>query len=109
MAIKNSLVVYRKELTEAFRDKRVIYSTIISPMLVIPLLWGVMGHFLIQRSTESNEEVLTIGLVDQSGSDKFSEFLKSNKTLEIIPVTNSADAQQQVRDRKLRAVVEIPS
>src|SRR5689334_2323995 len=109
MAFKNSLIVYRKELTEAFRDKRVIYSTIISPLLIVPLLMGVMGYFMVQRNTESNQEVLKIGIIDQSGNNKFAASLKNDKTLDITPLTNVADAQQQIRDRKLRAVVEIPS
>src|SRR5882757_1043795 len=96
MAFKNSLIVYKKEMLEGFRDKRVIYSTIISPMLIIPLLWGVMGFFIGQRAVESAQETLKIGILSTSTADKFSEFLKNDKTLSITQISNLSEAQQQV-------------
>src|SRR6185369_10402109 len=109
MAFKNSLIVYKKEMLEGFRDKRVIYTTIVSPMLVIPLLWGVMGFFIGKQFVEKAQETLQIGVLSTSSGDKFSEFLKNDKTLAITQISDLNEAQQQVRDRKLRAVVSIPA
>src|SRR5436309_7972741 len=109
MAFRNSLIVYRKELKEALRDKRVIYSTIISPMLVIPLIWGVMGFFIAQRVTESNQETLKIGIINPQNSAAFASSLSGDKSLEISEVTDVKKGREEVLTRKLRAVVEIPA
>ena len=38
MALQNIGIVYRKELTEALRDRRTLISTLLVPLLLFPLL-----------------------------------------------------------------------
>ena len=38
MGLQNVWTVYRKELTEALRDRRTLITTFVVPLLMIPLL-----------------------------------------------------------------------
>ncbi|HLJ41529.1 MAG TPA: hypothetical protein VKT50_08560, partial [Candidatus Acidoferrales bacterium] len=57
MNLRNSLIVYRKELRDMLRDKRTIRSMVIIPVIAFPLLfWGigkVMSSVMGQAAAET--------------------------------------------------------
>ena len=43
MSARNIGIVYRKELTEALRDRRTLISTLIVPLVLFPVLTAGLG------------------------------------------------------------------
>jgi sodium transport system permease protein len=107
MNLRNVLVVFRKELRDMLRDKRTIRSMIIIPMVAFPLLFLVIGWAEEKFSSEAGKEVSLVMVQGGEDSPKVVEALRGFAGIEIVPY--EADARQQVSDKKIRAVVEIPA
>jgi len=53
MGMRNIGIVYRKELTEALRDRRTLITTFLVPLLMIPLLGS--GFVTVMSTVLGNE------------------------------------------------------
>jgi sodium transport system permease protein len=106
MSLRNIGVVYRKELTEALRDRRTLITTFLVPLLMIPVLGagftGVMSA-LIGSAKKEKPKVMIIGGED---SPAVVEALRGNSRINV--VATAADWKNQVVEKKIRAAVEIP-
>ncbi|MGH9732897.1 MAG: ABC transporter permease [Candidatus Acidiferrales bacterium] len=107
MSLRNSLIVYRKELRDMLRDKRTIRSMVIIPVIAFPLLfWGiskVMTSVMGEAATETAPIMVTGG----ADSPKVLAALRKLPGIDLLPYRD--DAKQEVSDKKIRAVVEIPN
>ena len=106
MSLRNIGVVYRKELTEALRDRRTLITTFLVPLLMIPVLGagftGVMSA-LIGSAKKEKPKVMIIGGED---SPAVVEALQGNPKINVVPT--DTDWKNQVVEKKIRAAVEIP-
>ena len=106
MSLRNIGVVYRKELTEALRDRRTLITIFLVPLLMIPVLGagftGVMSA-LIGSAKKEKPKVMIIGGED---SPAVVEALRGNSRINVVPT--AADWKTQVVEKKVRAAVEIP-
>ena len=106
MSLRNIGVVYRKELTEALRDRRTLITTFLVPLLMIPVLGaGFTGGMsaLIGSAKKEKPKVMIIGGED---SPAVVEALRGNSRINVVPT--AADWKTQVVEKKVRAAVEIP-
>jgi sodium transport system permease protein len=107
MSLRNSLIVYRKELRDMLRDKRTIRSMVIIPVIAFPLLfWGiskVMTSVMGEAATE------TAPIMVNGGTDSPKVLAALRKLPGIQLLRYQDDAKQEVSDKKIRAVVEIPN
>ena len=107
MSMRNVGIVYRKELTEALRDRRTLISTIIIPLLLFPVLsvgFGALAIALVGKAKEETPKVMILGGED---SPTIVEGLKKLEKIEIVPAT--ANWKDQVINKEIRAAVEIPA
>ncbi|HEV2474018.1 MAG TPA: ABC transporter permease subunit, partial [Chthonomonadales bacterium] len=98
-----SLVVFRKEFREMFRDKRTVYTVIVSPLLITPALMAFVGTMIVNRVKSDQAERFRIGLA----SPALSSFLQADRNLSIKPVA-PAQAAAAVASHALQAVVMAP-
>src|SRR5882672_5368565 len=106
MSLRNIGIVYRKELTEALRDRRTLISTIIVPLFLFPILsvgFGAVASLLIDKAKEETPKVMILGGVD---SPTVLDGLKKVEKIEVVPATE--DWKSQVIEKKIRAAVEVP-
>ncbi len=64
MSARNIGIVYRKELTEALRDRRTLITMFVLPLIIFPLLsvgFGAMIAVLIGKAKEESPKVMVIG------------------------------------------------
>src|SRR5271155_3332281 len=106
MALHSIGVVYRKELTEALRDRRTLISTIIVPLLLFPVLivgFASVASMVADTVTEESPKVMLLG-----GEDPPAVLakLKNVEKIDIVPPT--ADWKEKVVNKEVRAVVDIP-
>lgn len=106
MSLRNSLVVYRKELRDMLRDKRTIRSMIIIPMIAFPLLYGGIIYFVTKTMGQAQREVSTVMVQGGQDSPKLMAALHAFSGISIQPY--QSDAKQQIDDKKIRALVVIP-
>lgn len=107
MSLRNSWIVYRKELRDMLRDKRTIRSMIIIPVVAFPLLFTAIGYFVSKTQGQAQREKSAVMIQGGQDSPKVLAALEAFSEIDIAPY--QSDAKQEVDDKKIRALVVIPS
>lgn len=107
MSSRNIGIVYRKELTEALRDRRTLISTILVPLLLFPVLsvgFGAVAMLMIGKAQEEKPQVMILGGED---SPTIVDGLKKLDKIQIVPALSNW--KDQIINKEVRAAVEIPA
>jgi len=107
MSMRNVGIVYRKELTEAIRDRRTVISAILVPLLLFPVLSVGFGSLAVALVGKAKEEVPKVMLRGGEDSPAVVEGLKKLGTIQIVPA--APDWKDQIINKEVRAAVEIPA
>lgn len=107
MQIRNSLIVYRKELRDMLRDKRTIRSMIIVPVIAMPLIIVGITKLASRLEGEAKKQPSKVMISGGEDSPKTLAALQNAPDIEIVPY--QSDAKQEVSDKKIGALVEIPA
>lgn len=107
MSIRNVGIVYRKELTEALRDRRTLISTILVPLLLFPVLSVGFGSLAVTLVGKAKEETPKVMLRGGQDSPAVVEGLKKLDKIEIVPETSNW--KDEIINKEIRAAVEIPA
>jgi sodium transport system permease protein len=106
MALQNIGIVYRKELTEALRDRRTLISTLLVPLILFPLLsvgFGALAVTLVKKAEEETPKVMLLG---GSDSPEVLENLRASKKIEVVSAT--PDWKDKIINKEIRAAIAIP-
>jgi sodium transport system permease protein len=96
-------VVLRKEVVDAFRDRRAIMTIVLSAALS-PILLGFMMNRLADRQRQLED--VSIPIVGMEHAPAFIDWLRQQAGVTVVP--GPADAESAVRDRNEDVVVLIP-
>jgi sodium transport system permease protein len=106
MPRQNIGIVYRKELTEALRDRRTLISTLLVPLLLFPLLsvgFGALAVTLVKKAEEETPKVMLLAGAD---SPAVLEALRTSRKIEVVPATS--DWKDKIINKEIRAAIAIP-
>lgn len=96
-------IVFKKESVDMFRDRKVLVSSILIPLILFPLLYGFMGKGMNKENKEVIENT-KIALVEQENSE-FGEFLRNIENIEIV---DSKDIQADLGENNIYLSLTIP-
>jgi sodium transport system permease protein len=106
MSLRNIGIVYRKELTEALRDRRTLISSILIPLLLFPVLAGGVVYSFAEILGEASREPSKIVVLGGADSPDVVAGLKSAANLRVMPTaSNYVDL---ISNKRIRAAVDIP-
>lgn len=103
MNINGTIIVFKKEIKDLFRDRKTIIIGILIPLLIFPIMFGFMGRGM-ENSTEQVAENLKIAIID-NGNSSLGAFLKAQKNIKII---QSNDLEGDVQEGKIYVGIVIP-
>jgi sodium transport system permease protein len=103
-AIGQVLVVWRKELVDASRDRRSLYSLIIGALMG-PVVLGFILNRTVDRQRQADE--IRLPIVGAENAPALVDWLRQQSGVEILP--GPADPEQAVRDQDHDVVVIIAS
>lgn len=103
MNIKGTVIVFKKEIKDLFRDRKTLIMGILIPLLIFPIIFGFMGKGM-EKSTKQVTENLKIAIIDK-GNSSLGKFLRDQKNLNII---DSDDIKKDVQDGKIYVGLVIP-
>src|SRR6266851_870244 len=106
MSLRNVSIVYRKELIDSLRDRRTVISMVVVPLLVMPLLGIGMLALSAKLVDQAEEEVPTVMILGGEDSPRVMADLRQLQDLRIVPA--KPDYVDEISNRQIRAVVEIP-
>ena len=106
MSLRNIWIVYRKELTEALRDKRTLITTFLVPLLMIPLLGSgfvTVMSAVIGNARKEKPKVMIVGGTD---SPALLAALRDYPKINIVGTT--PDWRDRIIQKDIRAAIEVP-
>lgn len=65
--------VYLKELTELLRDRKTLFFIIALPLIIFPIIFGVMGAVVANVTMGEQQKVLNYALVNEQQAPAFAE------------------------------------
>lgn len=108
--MKNILVIAKKELLDTFRDRRSLIRMVLVPLLVFPILMGVITKIQASAEKKDREKVLRIGYHEHTTPNSLISFLENNADMKLIPMKEStADMQAFLQNDSLDLVLEFSS
>lgn len=105
--MRNTLIVYRKELTDSLRDRRTLISMVVVPIVIMPLMSIGITVLMISVIGKAVQEVPKVMILGGDSSPRALADLKAVKDLEFVPA--EPDYRQQISEKKIRAAVDLPS
>jgi sodium transport system permease protein len=66
--LKDARIIFRKEMRNAFKDKRTIFSNYVLPFLLMPALFLAITFFQNMLQEERQEQVYEVGIVNAEGT-----------------------------------------
>lgn len=106
MKLRDIGIVYRKEMKDSLRDRRALFSMIVVPILLMPILTigiGLLSATIVGHAMVEVPKVMILGGAD---SPSVTAALNALPDIQIVPA--AADYAQQIEDKRVRAAVEIP-
>jgi sodium transport system permease protein len=107
MRAANVAVIYRKEFTDMFRDRKTLLNMFLFPIVLFPLLSVGFNRFERSMRAKVKAETPSIMLLGAEHAPALAEKLRQSGGFEVVPV--AADYKARITERKLRAAVEIPA
>jgi sodium transport system permease protein len=103
------LTVFRKEVLENLRDRRVIFSAFFFGVLLAPVLFAVTTTLLSNRAVRDQEQPLKLPIAGIATAPNLLRFLRENG-VEVEPVNyDAAQAMEAVRSNRHEYVLIIPA
>ncbi len=106
MSVRNIGIVYRKELTEALRDRRTLITTFLVPLLMIPLLGSGFVAVMSAVMGNAKKEMPKVMIVGGTDSPALLEALRKYPKMTI--VATQPDWRKQIIEKDIRAAIELP-
>jgi sodium transport system permease protein len=101
-------IILRKEFREIFRDRRTVMSVVISPLLITPALFALMGIMIRSQTEKEKTKTYSVGVVGIPQEERaLLTKLKGIPSLRIESISAS-EAEARIRDRRLNAVAVFP-
>lgn len=100
------LHVFRKELREFARDKRILYSALLGPVLLEIFIITLFGYI---KEAFSEERTHKISVVNPEAGAPVMEILEKTHKFEITVLTNATKADELLRKQKTKLVLQFPS
>ncbi|MCX7883722.1 MAG: ABC transporter permease [Caloramator sp.] len=103
MNMKAIMTVFKKELIDLLRDKKTVIVSIVIPLIIFPIMFGLMGRS-VEGNIKKTSENLKISIKSKN-ENQLIAFLKSQKN---ITVVDSIDIKKDVQDGKIYLGLIIP-
>lgn len=102
--MNRTFIVFWKELREVMRDRRVLFSTILSPLLITPLLlWGI-GMMVKQRAESTHREVIPVAVVAPKGGQEMIQAMEG-RGFAVRRMEERSQAETLLKNRQVKAVI----
>tara|TARA_R110002126_G_scaffold15664_11_gene63937 strand:+ start:1819 stop:3021 length:1203 start_codon:yes stop_codon:yes gene_type:complete len=103
--------VYFKELTELLRDKKTLIFVILLPILIFPVLFGIVGLVMATTTSKAMEEQHRYVIVNEQQAPEFAEALFYHKNFKKVETTLSSEQElvAAIRNDEFDVALVIPA
>lgn len=102
--MRNVWIILKKELTDLLRDKKTIIVSLLVPIILYPVMFGVLNFIAKDSQKDAIDKGVNV-VVTGNEKSKAVEFLKMNKSINIVTSTN---IEEELKKGKVSLIVDIP-
>lgn len=104
--MKKIPVIIKKEFTDIVRDKRTLFTMIVIPLLLFPIIFNVMGTIASHQETKEKEKQLTVGIVGENNALQIMQLLRERKDIQLNTYKTIAETDTLIKTGKLDGALE---
>jgi sodium transport system permease protein len=103
--------VYFKELTELLRDKKTLIFVILLPILIFPVLFGIVGLVMATTTNKAMEEQHRYVIINEQQAPQFAESLFYHKNFKKVETAVSSEQEliAAIRNEEFDVALVIPA
>jgi sodium transport system permease protein len=103
MNFRSVWTVYRRETLDLLRDRRTLFSMVVLPTVVFPVLFGVIGKFVDSAGKRAGQEATTIAVLRTGLPEPYRQAVVASGLREIAV----DDVSAAIRDKKAAAGIAV--
>jgi sodium transport system permease protein len=97
------LTIFKKELIDTLRDRRTLITMVVFPLLLFPVIFGLVTKLQISQAKKAQEKILRIGLQRHGNAEAFSQMLSARHGLRVIENILADSVHALIRNDSLDA------
>ncbi len=101
------LSIFKKELIDVLRDRRTLFFMVVIPVVVMPLLIFISLKFQEYQNKKSEEKILNIALVNESGDTKIRDYILNQKGVNLIEDIDADSLEAGIKSDSLQGALYI--
>ena len=107
MNSRNIITIWKKELKDTVRDRRTLFSMVIIPILLMPVI--IIGMFKLIESQEKSqgEKTVKVAIANEAAAPSIVAAITQQGKIEIVKV--DGDLKTAVAEEKVDAAIVIPA
>ncbi|MFA7170011.1 MAG: ABC transporter permease [Candidatus Paceibacterota bacterium] len=106
MDFKSIVTIWKKEVRDTVRDRRTLFSMILMPMLLMPVMIFGMFKFIETQTNNQSEQVAKVAISGGQYSPELDSEIGNVKNIEIVEIDK--DPKVAVADGEIDAAMIIP-
>lgn len=103
--------IFRKELKDTLRDRRTLLAMIVVPVLVFPVILGLMTTVSKSFSDAEKDKVFKIGVISENGSNRLTEIISNAPEelgkRELVFINDISSPQELIKSDSFALVFEV--
>ncbi|MFT6991758.1 MAG: sodium transport system permease protein [Paraglaciecola sp.] len=101
-------LVFKKEIKELLRDRKTLFFMIALPLLIFPLIIGIVGFVSKQAMDKAETQVLNYALIGGQYAPEIVLKLQQPDKFNLVEIDDNADYTSIIRNDTVDFVLEIP-
>ena len=99
------ITIFKKELIDTLRDRRTLIMMLVIPMLLFPVLMGIVVKVQVKQIKKAEEKRIKIGLLTYGNAQAFRDLLMNREDLRIMEDIQADSIQSLIKKDSLDAVI----
>lgn len=101
-------LVFFKEVKELLRDRKTLFFMVALPILVFPLIFGVVAYFSTKAVQQAESKVLEYVLVGGENAPMLSEALANSDDFSLVKLPEGSDVTQWIKEGRADFALQVP-
>ena len=99
------ITIFKKELIETLRDRRTLIMMVVIPMLLFPVLMGIVVKVQVKQIKKAEEKRIKVGLLTYGNAQEFRDLLMNREDLQIVEDIQADSIEALIQKDRLDAVI----
>ena len=107
MSINKTIIVFKKELLDLFRDKRTIIASIVVPIILYPIMMIGFNSLMSRQTAKLQEQSVLVYVVDRADNSLSKRIIETLDEVETIQMYQETENYKKLFEEKIIQAIVI--